>query len=73
MEYYEGNWKRERLAEADAEIEAQRKEFDARKMEEMSSETLVDAPSVATSTNSAAATTTTSTSTDDDDNDVIFY
>ena len=72
MEYYEGNWKRERLAEADAEIEAQRKEFDARKMEEMSSETLVDPPSVATSTHSAA-TTTTSTSTDDDDNDVIFY
>ena len=72
VEYYEGNWKRERLAEADAEIEAQRKEFDARKMEEMSSETLVDAPSVATSTHSAAATTT-STSTDDDDNDVIFY
>jgi hypothetical protein len=55
VEYYEGASKRERLAAADAEIEAQRKEFDARKLEDMA-DTLVDASSAA---NSTAANSTT--------------
>ena len=49
VEYYEAEWKKDRLAAADAEIEAQRKEFDARKLDEMA-ETLADASSTANST-----------------------
>lgn len=44
IEHYEGDWKREQLAAADAEIAAQRREFDARKLEELA-ENLGDASS----------------------------
>jgi len=34
MEFHEGDWKRDQLALADAALEAQRKELDARKQED---------------------------------------
>ena len=49
VEFYEGDWKREQLAAADAQIEAQRKEFDARKLQD-AAENAVGASSVANST-----------------------
>jgi hypothetical protein len=49
MEFHEGDWKRDQLALADAALEAQRKELDARKQEEL---TLADRSSIATSASS---------------------
>ena len=61
-------WRDSQLAAADAEIEAQKKEFDARKLEEMT-EAIGGASATPTEDGSTASETESDDSSDDDDDD----
>ena len=66
-------WRDSQLAAADAEIEAQKKEFDARKLEEMT-EAIGGASATPTEDGSTASETESDDSSDDDDDDgKIFF
>ena len=65
-------WRDSQLAAADAEIEAQKKEFDARKLEEMT-EAIGGASATPTEDGSTASETESDDSSDDDDDDGTFF